>query len=466
MGNPPIWVQAWMYAATYAVLALTLIALCVPIFTGEQVKFNERGDIDEEASPFKNKLAATCFTVLKYLILIGLYIGAICVIYGTYTYVPPAGSWPGDTLPPVSPAVGCTMILSSMYFIVYAGIQFGKTFQSFSGVDSTKLTGALQGAIMTMFFAPMMAVLFIGARMRALQMDPINGAPQKWAQNCFYMCTYAVMMQCILAVAVPLVLGGSVKKGDKGEGDVEYEVNNKALGTCLLVARYIVMFSVYLGIAAVIWSIFVIEHPQGPQYTPPISVTMQCVINLTVQFFIIYLFLWVSITIKEFTGWEWHLLVNTMENAKGTIAFCPMLAILFVGTRMYALQLTNQKGAPQGWAQDGMYMATWSVLIQFLMVLAIPVCTLIMEGKATQPELDEDGNVKWEPKGKIALICVQVIRWLGFALLYGGAITVMVGAMTMTKETANGRGSVPLVGQTPFAGEPYGANDIPGVPGF
>merc|ERR1719281_1511440 len=235
---------------------------------------------------------------------------------------------------------------------------------------------------------------------------------------------------------------------------------------CLTVARYIVMFSVYLGISAVIWSIFVIEHPQGAQYTPPISVTMQCVINLTVQFFIIYLLLWVSITIKEFTGWEWHLLVDTMENAKGTIAFCPMLAILFVGTRKFALQLTNQKGAPQGWAQDGMYMATWSILIQFLMVLLIPLCTLVMEGKATHPELDEDGNVKWKPEGKIPLICVQVVRWLGFILLYVGTITVMVGAYTMTPETANGRGSVPLVGDTPFAKDPYGPNDLPGVPGF
>merc|ERR1719324_2128755 len=135
--------------------------------------------------------------------MIGLYVGAICIIYGTYTYVPPKGSWPGDKIPPVSPAVACTMILASMYFIVYAGIQFGKTFQSFSGVDSSKLT-------------------------RALQMDPINGAPQRWAQNLFYACTYAVMLQCILAICVPLILGGSIKKGDKGEGDVDYTVNNKA----------------------------------------------------------------------------------------------------------------------------------------------------------------------------------------------------------------------------------------------
>merc|ERR1719238_1659295 len=226
------------------------------------------------------------------------------------------------------------------------------------------------------------------------------------------------------------------------------------------------MFSVYVGITAVICSIFVLEHPKGSLYTPPISVTMQCVINLTVQFFIVYLLIWLAITVKEFTGWEWHFITNTMENAKGTIAFCPMLAILFVGTRMFALQLTNQKGAPQGWAQDGMYMATWSILIQFLMVLAIPVCTYFMEGKAHHPELDEDGNVKWRPQGKIALIVVQVIRWLGFILLYVGVICVMVGAYTMTPETANGRGAVPLVSQPPFAGEPYGANDIPGVPDF
>merc|ERR1719450_1332445 len=274
------------------------------------------------------------------------------------------------------------MILASQFFLVYGGIQICKSITDWVKIKLTALTGALQGAVCTMFFAPMMAVLFIGARMRALQMDPINGAPQRWAQNCFYACTYALMLQTILAITVPLVLGGSIKKGDKGEGDVEYTVNNKMLGTCLLVFRWFVMISIYLGITAVIWSVFALEHPKGKQYTPPISVTMQCVINLTFQFFICYILIWVAVTVKELTGWEWHFITNTMENAKGTIAFCPMLAILFVGTRMFALQITNQKGAPQGWAQDGMYMATWAVLLQFLMVLLIPLCTLVMEGKA------------------------------------------------------------------------------------
>merc|ERR1719272_1775709 len=463
-GNPPLTTQYWMYASTYSVLALTLIALVVPLLTGEKAKFNDKGEPDKEHQPFKNKFAAIGFTLLKYLIMIGLYIGAICIIYGTYNYVPPKGSWPGNRIPPISPAVECTMILTTQFFLVYAGIQFAKTFQSFSGVDSSKLTGALQGAICTMFFAPMMAVLFIGARMRAMQMDPIKVPIQKWAQNCMFMCTYSLMFQCILAILVPLVLGGSVKKGDKGEGDVEYTVNNKTLGTCLMAGRWVIIVGLYLGVSAVIWSIFAIQDPRGKEYTRPISVTMQCVINLTVQFFIIYILIWVAITVKELTGWEWHFITNTMENAKGTIAFCPMLSILFVATRMRAMTLTNWKGAPQGWTQDGMYMATWSILIQFLMVLLVPVCTAVMEGKAVQPELDDDGNVKWNPSGKFALIAVQCIRWLGFVLLYAGVITVMVGIWTMTPENANGRGAMPLVGQTPFGGQPYGPNDVPGVP--
>jgi hypothetical protein len=307
--------------------------------------------------------------------------------------------------------------------------------------------------------------------MRALQMDPVNGNPQKWAQNCFFMCTYALLAQTCCCVAVPLVLQGEVTVG-KTEGDMEYKVENKMFGTILTIARYVIMFCIYIGFSCVIYSIFTIEHPQGPQYTPPISVTMQCVINLTVQFFFIYLWIWAAITIKEFTGLEWALMMQTMENARGTVMYCPMLAILFVGTRMRALMITDNKGAPQGYAQDGMYMATWSLLIQWVMIVANSFST------GSPGQVDEDGNIKWEPENKILFYVVQAIRWLGYILLYGGIIAVVVGVYTMTPETANGRGSVPLVGDGKVPGvgaqvpgydgvkEPYGANDLPGVPQF
>ena len=48
-------------------------------------------------------------------------------------------------------------------------IQMNKKFSKFEQAMTT--------ATASMNFAPMLAILFIGARMRALQMDPVNGNP-------------------------------------------------------------------------------------------------------------------------------------------------------------------------------------------------------------------------------------------------------------------------------------------------
>ena len=72
--------------------------------------------------------------------------------------------------------------------------------------------------------------------------------------------------------------------------------------------------------------------------------------------------IWARVATDEFTGMGWQLSINIMENMKGTVVFCPMLAISFVGTRMWALLTINNKGAPQNCVQDEMYMAMWAVL--------------------------------------------------------------------------------------------------------
>merc|ERR1719156_393706 len=166
-----------------------------------------------------------------------LYGGVLAVVYGIITFVPPAGTWPEGKKFPVAPAVQCTIILSCQYFCVYGGIQVARTGTQFTGIAAnftSKVENALMTATASMNFAPMLAVLFIAARMRALNMDPVNGNPQKWAQNTFFMCTYALLAQTIFSIAVPLVLQGEVKKG-RIEGDMVYEIENKAFGTILAI---------------------------------------------------------------------------------------------------------------------------------------------------------------------------------------------------------------------------------------
>ena len=53
-----------------------------------------------------------------------------------------------------------------------------------------------------------------------------------------------------------------------------------------------------IGIVTVIYSVFVIQHPEGVAKTPPVSATMQCVINLATQYFLIYTLIFICSSIK------------------------------------------------------------------------------------------------------------------------------------------------------------------------
>merc|ERR1719247_2859176 len=138
--------------------------------------------------------------------------------------------------------------------------------------------------------APMLCALFLAARMRALQMDPVSGNPQRWAQNCF-------------AVAIPFLLNGKVSKG-RMEGDAEYDVGEPEswFAKGMTAFRFFIMLCVYASATAVVCSVFTIQHPDGKELTPPLSPTMQCVLNLAFQYFLIYGLLWLFITVEDFTS--------------------------------------------------------------------------------------------------------------------------------------------------------------------
>merc|ERR1719152_937788 len=106
------------------------------------------------------------------------------------------------------------------------------------------------------------------------------------------------------------------------------------------------------------------------------------------------------------------------------------------------------KGAPQGWAQDGMYLASWALLIQFLMCLVLPIFT----GKKYQTD-SLDGAKKADPKpieNPVGAWIVTVFRYLALICLFGGVITV-VGDGTL---------GVDLV-----PGAPPAVTDLPGAKG-
>lgn len=466
--EPQIWVQNCMYALTFSVLATTLMVLFVPCAIGKPLPLKEGTcDLEQPQRDLEGRDMVTfwALTIVRYAILLGLYGGLIGVVVGIHIYLPP-GATDVKKIPPPAPAVQCTMILAVVFFAIQLVIAFCRSYTEFTGKEFPRLAGVIHGAANTAEFAPMLSIVFLAARMRALQHD---GQPQKWAQDCMYVATFAMCATTFLAICVPLVLGGQATLDQKGGRDVQPEANNEAnpnvkLGYCLLATRFVCMLAFYGGVVAVIVSILVFEAPAGPEATAPVSPTVQCVINLASQFFFVYTILIVCHTVSEVSGGRIPLdrykFYSAIDQTKATLAFAPMLSILFVTTRMYALLITDKKGAPQAWVQDGMFMATWSLLISFLSCL---ITAFVMDEVTT----DEDGNIINKFTNKWVAIAMTILRYFTMLLLYGGVATVIVGLFVMTPETANGRGSIPLlsdaINATPIGKPPPGPSDIAAV---
>merc|ERR1719375_737641 len=93
--------------------------------------------------------------------------------------------------------------------------------------------------------------------------------------------------------------------------------------------------------------------------------------SLTVLYFFVHTCSFIFKQLTEMNFLETTPAAETFTKAMATVVmFVPMMCALFLGTRMRALQLSRNKGAPQGWAQDFMMLATWAIFIDLVVVLA------------------------------------------------------------------------------------------------
>ena len=96
----------------------------------------------------------------------------------------------------------------------------------------------------------------------------------------------------------------------------------------------------------------------------PVSTSMQGVISLMIQYFVIYTALAMVRTAADTfnLSYEGLLIQGMLKNATYTVAYAPMLAVLFLGCRMRVTWLTQGKGNPPEYVQAAMYCATYSAL--------------------------------------------------------------------------------------------------------
>merc|ERR1719353_473266 len=92
---------------------------------------------------------------------------------------------------------------------------------------------------------PMLCVLFVGVRMRALQLDPAEGAPQQWVQDAMVMTTWAMLVQTVVAIALPFTTG-------ELEGVM---IDAPAVSNILVTVKFVGLGVAYVGIATTIYGV-------------------------------------------------------------------------------------------------------------------------------------------------------------------------------------------------------------------
>merc|ERR1719194_309079 len=114
-------------------------------------------------------------------------------------------------------------------------------FQGIKHEDSA-VQKALKQASETVFYAPMVCLMFVGFRMRVLQLTKGTGNPQEWVRMSMQAIAYSILANTLLVLFVPLFTQKEIAiESSTGELKLEWSnpFENPVLQTVFNFVRYL-----------------------------------------------------------------------------------------------------------------------------------------------------------------------------------------------------------------------------------
>lgn len=194
-----------------------------------------------------------------------------------------------DTRIPVSTTMKCIMYMAVQYFFIYTAKAVLRTVRQVNRQNvPSKAELTVQAATGTVAFVPMLSCLFLGVRMRAVQLSQNEtekyNLPQDWVQSCMYLCSTAILVQVVLVLVVPFVTGKTPETdtygnlivsntGAPGSRAGAPAGSSSMFATVATVIRFAAMAALYVGMIAVSMGAFMMEGPEEiwGKKTPPVS---------------------------------------------------------------------------------------------------------------------------------------------------------------------------------------------------
>merc|ERR1719383_167580 len=385
VGLPQWWVKAAMVVCTGTLLSLTLYGVLCGIVFGDAP-----GALSVKAKP--RRLLVGLQHALTFL----LYMSFSVVCVGVCIMQPPPQLL-GTTS--FNPALVCIIALTVLYFFVHLVFKCIQTKNEFQRQRFSVLQEMFHSCTSVCAVFPALSCLFIGARLRAMQLGFPSGDPPWWMQLCFVLCTVSFILQTALSAVDVLPTKSDRQDNVTSHAPKLVLVSKALLMACLYVAVLVIVFGVpCMGDGRIL-----------------VPFPLHCAGFVLFLYFTALLFLDGTRVVRAFnssrlSGINGFLTEQTEEAA----VLWPMLCILFLSTLLQAFQLTNMIGAPPAWCQG----------TQILAVLAL--CMVIVT------------NVfAWRGRDGVS----QVVSSTSLYIL---VLVICVSLFSMTRQSSHGPGAVAL----------------------
>eukprot|EP00927_Polykrikos_kofoidii_P021283 TRINITY_DN2018_c0_g1_i1.p1 TRINITY_DN2018_c0_g1~~TRINITY_DN2018_c0_g1_i1.p1 ORF type:complete len:915 (+),score=159.88 TRINITY_DN2018_c0_g1_i1:312-2747(+) len=438
LGEPQWWVKRGMLCTTASMffqyfLVLLLIVFYRPL---KKLKFSAQHGLASDVHPrisnmrFRYTFVKPAFALLQLLCMVGLYGGAAVVAYGMYTY--PDIEKPSPSMKGVVYLVGLYL---GIRLVVWSGFvpaivmkpvqivsQQNTNVTQQESEEHSPFVRASLAPTFTSQKAPLLCLLFLSARLRAMECDPWNGKPQWWAREAFGYVTIALTVECIFASLL-----GIFGKAEDGYLQMHvYKSEYRILHVFFHLANFATGFWIWL----IMGSIWAMDVPP-PEPSKPLPPTLRCIMLLVGMYLLIQACLYVVLFCKHVLNIRMPLLEQVAVAGQASVNFTPVLGVLFFATRMRAVQVTNFQGSPQAWAQDAMYLCVFACILQSICCIALPMLA------GNKAGFDSDGNAQYDlgpMAGAYTVTCIKYFVLASIALSVG---VISYSVFDISAETAN-----------------------------
>ncbi|CAE7877726.1 hypothetical protein AK812_SmicGene12267 [Symbiodinium microadriaticum] len=340
---------------------------------------------------------------------------------------------------PVAPALRCTMLLSSLFFSVFLAVillRMSRFVASVREVAAACIEARLVKATEALSLVPVIAILMIGTRLRAVQLaGNALGAPPIWAQLCMYGATLACFVRFIADVS-------SVRHSDSEVQDT--------ITTAMIGVRHTATAFLFLCCGAIVLSTVTMQAQTG--ISEPLGPSMHCTLALVLSYL-------AESGIREIVaaprksrkmedppyGAVSPISSPDLEEdplvlpTRTSLQFPPMLCVLLVAILLRAVQLQLET---RPWAAFAMYTTTVATIAQ----AARSIYAAIHNQELPKTSLlgDEAAGPAFSPNGALDRQSLGVFWAATTCCIYVGTVVVLLSVAAMES-----KGPSPEVASSP-----------------